>query len=42
MEKITSQGYEVICISAVTGENIKQLLYLISAQLGEITPCPEI
>ena len=42
MEKITSQGYEVICISAVTGENIKQLLYLISAQLEKLPRVPKI
>ncbi len=35
-ERIANQGYEVICISAVTGENVKQLLYLIADRLKKL------
>ena len=42
IKKISNQGYEVECISAVTGENVKNTLYKIMAKLEKIPSIPKL
>jgi GTP-binding protein len=41
IKNISGQGYEVHCISAVTGENVRELLYGIAAKLDKIPKIPD-
>lgn len=41
-KKIANQGYEVVCISAATGENVMELLYKISSKLEKLPYIPKL